>query len=418
MRLIVLVLFASCAAPPASKAPPRQTSPLTSASFRPTAASPARADSVEQAPPAVTTLADALCGTAPNCELKETLGAVAGVEGGTRAAVRITYPEAVTEGETPCTWEEYWLVERDGQGKVEQQIQFAQGCAEGSPTESWCGLPPTASVHVEGSVATVNWFAPDMRCAGGGRSMGTERISLETFRSLYSETNSYRSMPADQDVTRTWDWQTFSGSLAWSAGSDSCRSLRRGPLPSIPRLAIDAGFVDGGWRQLPMASCATRIGEKQAVSLGGKKANVSLSAVIARGDTLFVEVESTLGEPLTPDARLRICTAEFVPAFYWHCEAKETPACSDLSLDGSTISGELRAERSAERPRLKVPLPAERSALTIAYIEPKSGRSLSSSPLKPFDSRSMSSVFDLEPEAVSCEVRAGVLNLVRQPDAL
>ena len=63
-------------------------------------------------------------------------------------------------------------------------------------------------------------------------------------------------------------------------------------------------------------------------------------------------------------------------------------------------------------------LPLDHGALTLAYVEPKGGRSLSTTPLRPLDTTILSEVFDIEPKLARCEVRAGELMLVRNPEAL
>ena len=421
-----IALLTTCASPVPMT--PQRANRHTSSAVKPAdcaAAEPAPTDPAPIAlrPPC---LLDALCGGSDGCQLGETLASVADDAGGTRSLIRITFPEGASsepDADPPCVFEQFWLVAQAADGRVTRQKSFALGCTKDLPDGSWCGSPPSAEVHAEGEIVIAQWREPGMRCMSAFKSYGTETASLRTFHSLRSESTFYRSLEPYQSQTTTWDWQTLQGSFAWDVARDSCPAVRRGPVPVIPELEADASFSKQAWQTVPMQSCATRIDAKNGVSLGGKKAKLGMRAVVIDG-FLFVDLEPEPDGALAKAAELRVCAAVAVPVMGPYCMAKEVPECARIGLDGAVLEGSLgvegglHVERAPARERFKIPLPLDHGALTLAYVEPKGGRSLSTTPLRPLDTTILSEVFDIEPKLARCEVRAGELMLVRNPEAL
>jgi hypothetical protein len=192
-------------------------------------------------------------------------------------------------------------------------------------------------------------------------------------------------------------------------------------VPLIPGIETDAAFLTGGWQSLSMQGCATTIDASNGVALHRTKAKISFRALVS-ADTLFVELVPDAGEKLAKAAELRVCVAHGIPIAASYCRDKLTPDCARIALDGSVREGDLglaggfSVQRAASRYR--IPLPREHSALTVAFVEPHSGRSLSTSPLRPLDASSLSEAFEIAPELGRCEIRDNALVLVRRPEAL
>jgi hypothetical protein len=75
-------------------------------------------------------------------------------------------------------------------------------------------------------------------------------------------------------------------------------------------------------------------------------------------------------------------------------------------------------ERSPTLPRFKITLPEEHYGLSVAYLDRKTGRSLSTSRLIPRDSLGLSEVFDLDPKLATCKLEGDALRLVRNLEEL
>lgn len=367
-----------------------------------------------------------LCGDTLGCNVRETLASIA-VPAGTHSVVRITFPEEASaeelEGAPPCLMEQFLVIAQDKGGTVTKKKPFAIGCSDEAPA-GWCGLPPRADVRVEGMTVTANWYTTHMRCAGAYRSSGTEVVSLETLHSLRSESESYRSLHFSESSSKTWDWQSLRGTFTWSASGSSCPALERKPTALVPQLELDDSFVKEGWKTISLSSCSTLIEEKTGVALGRKKAWAELRLVASHTGMLFVDVKVGDGKAPPPTAELKVCVASGVPVVASYCEVKEAPTCVSIGLDGSIRAGQLGPEgnavieRAPERLRFKIALPPDHGALTVAYVDPKSGESLSTSPLKPLDSTILGDLFHLDAEVARCQVQGPGLVLVRNPDAL
>jgi hypothetical protein len=259
-----------------------------------------------------------------------------------------------------------------------------------------------------------------MRCSSAYKAAGTEVASLETFHSLHSESTNFRILPPDETVTRVWDWQTLRGTEEWTVSGESCPKLHRRPVTMIPKLELDANFVASGWQTVAMSGCSTQIGPNDVASSGAAKAaTLSLRAVIAN-DSLFVEIAND-GDPqakLPSSAYLRVCSAEMVPSFSDYCHVQAPPECMKVSADGAVVSGSLHVEHAEHLNRFKIELKAEQRAVTVVFVDPKHGRSLASSPLQPFETTAMSSVFEIEPRLARCQIVNGALTLAQDPNAL
>lgn len=418
-RFVAFTALVACSAqPPGAPRRPAPPTPVPVASASTAPSAPAK-----RAPPS---LRDVLCGQDAQCELRETVASLPVDHGGSHALVRITFLEPAPSGpdaDPPCTMEQFWLVALAADGSVTRHKPFAIGCTKDLPQGSWCGLPPSVEIKHEGAVVTADWFSPAMRCASAYRSNGREIASLRTLHSLSSEQSFYRTLHFEESQTTTWDWQTLRGSLSWEVASDACPKLSRGPVPLIPGIETDKAFLDGGWQTLGMQGCATTIDASNGVALNRTKANVSLRALVS-ANTLFVELEPSAGEKPSKAAELQVCVAHGVPIVASYCKDNLTPECASIKLDGSVRSGDLgldgglRVKRAEGRLRYRIPLPSEHSALTVAYLDPLSGRSLSTSPLRPKDATSLSEAFDIAPELGRCEIRGSELMLVRRPEAL
>lgn len=414
-------LWACSAQPPA--APKPAPTPAATAST-PTSAAALPAPSAQPKPQR--RLRDVLCGPDASCELRETVASIQVDGGGTHALVRTTFPEPASGGpqaDPPCVIERFWLVALEADGSVTRHKAFAEGCTEDRPEGSWCGIPPGVEIKHDSELVMANWWSPALRCMGAYRSSGTETASLRSLHSLRSEQTFYRALHFEESQTTTWDWQALRGTLSWHVQSGDCPQLRRGPVPLIPSIVTDPAFRAEGWKTLGLHGCSTSIDQSNGVALSGAKAKVGLRALVT-SDTLFVEVEPAAGSAPVKSAELRVCVASGVPIMGQYCTNKLIPDCARIALDGSVRQGDLgladgfRVERAGDRLRYRIPLPIEHLALTVAYVEPHSGRSLSTSPLTPLDATSLSEAFEIDPRLGQCEVQGDELVLARRPEAL
>jgi hypothetical protein len=260
---------------------------------------------------------------------------------------------------------------------------------------------------------------------GSFASYGTEVVALDTFRSVHSKSTSYRSMgDLESSTTEEWEPAALRGTFAWSVGATSfCPARRRKPTPTILALEVDETFLQKAWESAPIDSCSTQFDAQVGVALNGPRAKIKLRTLVAKvtrigaSDVLFVEIEPDAGAQLPTDAVLRICTSE-MPMGPGYCSPMPVPQCATFRLDGTLVSGKLTAARSPSRTRFMIPLPEPHDALTVSYMEPKSGRSLSSSRFLQRDTTVMSTLKEFTARFATCNIEGGALRFVRPSEGL
>ncbi|HET9932309.1 MAG TPA: hypothetical protein VFQ35_16510 [Polyangiaceae bacterium] len=356
---------------------------------------------------AESSLESSLCGERRGCRIDKSLASLKMRDGGRHELVRLTLPEEgePIENDANCTFEEFWLVARDAQGGVLESHLFAGGCSRDSPQEAWCGAPPRASVRVRGTVVEARWDAHALRCMSVYHSAGSYEASLESLLPLREESRYFRVVPPTEEIRRSWDFTTMRGSWGAYAGADTCAALRRGPIPRIPAPTIAPEFLEAAWQGADMSRCATTIDSVYGFAPTGHAAKVKLLLLGSREENLFVEVVPTRAQRKLPsDAILRVCYTDYAVDSYAYCHTQPKIECTRFGMDGRVLDGELRVERSSERARFKVHLPAEAQSFTVSYTEPSSGASLASSQQRPLNFTYMNDLFPIAEEVGSCEL--------------
>ncbi len=354
----------------------------------------------------------ALCDGRADCKLQQSLGGITTKTGARHEVWRTTFAEAGPADDTDCTYEEYWLVARDPEQRLLDHRSFAKGCEAKSPPSAWCGLPPRAKVRVRGTTVESDWEAHALRCMSVFHSTGRYAASLETFAPLREESTYFRMVSPHEETKQNWDFRALRGSTRFSTWGSSCKPLAIGPRHNIPSATVPQSFIDEGWRTLDIKQCSTKIDRGFGFALGGSKANVALQLLLARDGSLFIDLApATSAAELPKTAELHVCAASFAGDSYAYCHDPNPVSCTNLRLDGTVIAGDFSVERAPQRPRFKVELPTDTRAVTVVYVEPQSGRSLASSPLKPTDYTTLGEVFPIDENLASCEVRDSELKL-------
>lgn len=358
---------------------------------------------------------EALCGADKDCTLRRAFTRPVGEQGETNLIVITSTPASP---ETPCKLETVWLARVAADGTMGEHRRAGVGCAEDTDYGAACDglqllkLQPPKTKNAR--TAVIEWDSPGPGCGGWTRASGSIEVSLDTFALLGRTEWAGRAAGPNDSTAKSWDFAHLRFKTEWDAGPDPCPKIHRGPLLGVPRLQLGAAFLDGGWRNAQLDQCATRLDAQHGVALpGGRKSQASVQAVIADTNALFVDV--TEPPDAKPGALLQVCFAEFGARMYDYCSVGGVPPqCVRIALDGRLLAGQADVQRASDKPRFRIQLPPEQSALTVSYIE-ASGRSISSSSYRANDPTSLGDVYGFEPKVASCPLVDGQLRFTFTP---
>ena len=244
-----------------------------------------------------------------------------------------------------------------------------------------------------------------------------------------------------------FDFTTFQGSrsLGPSTCSDGPFAPSKRTLPYLPRVAMDAAYLDEGWKRVELGACSLPAKHLVLGKLRDAR-DASLKALLVAPDILILEVRDDLwvGEggsswrqedhvqlwlgPKSPDALtgcskpeaderlvqwgIGVTTGLVFPAYG---KPTGTPEVERVELRG--------AAQALEGYRLKVKLPPGSFAgMGIAYSDADAGRKqerlLATSPLKFSRPETLNIVREVPAREGTCEVRGNALEVVTTPARL
>jgi hypothetical protein len=313
---------------------------------------------------------------------------------------------------------EVWFVRLTADGSVLDSQLVGGGCAEDTPYGDACdGLPVIRLVPPASRVAptaTVAWWAPGNGCGGWSREGGNVEVSLDTLSAVRRSEHVARTGGPTDTIWKSWDFARLAFSSEWeTAPNDDCPARKRGPFVGVPKMELPIAFVDAHWKSASIQACATTLNASRGVALPGtRKSKAILRALVSTTDALFVEVEDL--QPSPRPASLQVCVAEMNARMYDYCQVSLTPQCVRVAMDGRRLSGTLAVETAEGAARLRIQLPPEMQALSIAYLDGRGG-SIATSAYRSGDVTSLGDVFPLGPAQATCAFQDEQLHFVRTP---
>lgn len=338
-------------------------------------------------------------------------------------------------GHGGCRRFEYWLVAYGSSGP-ERVRKLVQECNDGNG----------ASGVGEDHVSVLQGVLRVSRYGGSAWRWSEERsYQLEPVRLVQVETSSWFSLGPAFETAR-WNWDLFAGTTMWFVPTCDANGQpwegagdEIGPGPHstqfeyspIPWLSLDDAFVNAEWKRADMSRCALSLdasGKNGYVIEGsaGSPADASV-LVVAHDKVLFIEVSDDQIRRAGRGAadRVEIWISEPLRSPGGSCAPKERRSLRSWSIriaDGQIAGGEgrpaatvLRVESNRIVPgrvRLKVALPSNENALSVAYADTDDGvstkRVFATSPLRRDRPYSIGSRAAWGADA-RCELRDGVL---------
>ncbi|EPX58551.1 hypothetical protein D187_003749 [Cystobacter fuscus DSM 2262] len=250
----------------------------------------------------------------------------------------------------------------------------------------------------------------------------------------------------DVEDRTAWDFSTLQGSRF--LGPETCQDGPFAPnkrtLPYLPRVPLDAAYVDEGWKRVGLGTCAL---QAKNVTLGKLKGarDASLKALLVAPGTLILEVRDNLwvgtgGKTWREEDHLELWLGAKSPEALTGCgkpEADERLVQWGISITTGLVfpgygppRGELGVERvelrgksgELEGYRLKLTLPGRFAGIGIAYNDSdesgKPERTLATSPLKFSRPETLNIVRDVPRAEGTCVVRGQALEVVVAPPRL
>ena len=356
-------------------------------------------------------LQEALCAGRTDCVVKTAFAGAPGKDGDGRSVVLVLTKLSVSGGdEAPreCQGNEIWLVRSDGEGRLVDRQLVAEGCTEDTPFGVACdGL---MMAHVEPpkiaapQTAIVSWQSPGPGCGGWTRGSGEIEVELDTFAVVRRSEWSDRAREPNDSHSVDWDFKGWSFKSEWQTSDGDCPSRKRGPAFGIPKLALGSAFLDGAWQTANLEQCATTIDANHGVALPGtSKSTAVLRAVVSETDALFVDVVDVIEGQRRTRGELQICFDAWSTHSYDYCHMPASPDCVRVALDGRLRAGKTKIERAPDRPRFRVQLPPDTTALSVILVEP-GPRTIGSSAYLRGDATSLANIFALGAEVATCHL--------------
>jgi hypothetical protein len=352
-------------------------------------------------------LQEAMCGPRAECVAKTAFTGAPGKDGDARSVVLVPFKLSTSAGDESheCQANEVWVVRTAENGMIVDRQLIGDGCVEDTPYGGACdGLsvirvqPPNGATP---KTVVVGWEGPGPGCGGWTRTSSEVEVSLESFAMLRRSEWAGRTRDPDDSEWIVWDFAEWSFKSEWQTSAGPCPPRKRGPSFGIPKLALGSAFLDGGWRTASMDQCATTIDSNHSVRFRGTaKSKAVLRAVVSETDTLFVDAADANSKPGT---ELRICFAMLSAHMYDYCHMPRDTDCLRVALNGQVLAGKTAVERAPDRPRFRIQLPPETTALSVSLAEAGSPV-ISSSAVHRDDSTSLGSIFSLGAEVVSCSL--------------
>lgn len=395
---------------------------------------------------------DALCAGRAPCRVVETLAAGTDARGQPLSVVHLDLGWFAFD-DVPER-----LDRKLGPGRKEQGRLVENDCAA---AEWWAVSPESSQLLLavcndgygsaekgEDVVKVKDGLVSHARTGGGGQLWRHTRVLRLSPWSWVREGHvNFAAGRDDVEDSALWDFTTLQGSR--SLGPSLCKDGPSAPnkrtLPYLPRVAMDAAYLDEGWKRSELGACA--LPAKHAV--GGKAPaarDASLKALLVAPDVLILEVRDDhwVGEgghrwreedhvqlwlgPKSPEAltgcgkpeagerlvqwALGVTTGS---AFLAYGKSLAKPEVERVELRG--------AGQALEGYRLKVTLPPGSFAgLGLAYSDADPGqehaRLLATSPLKFSRPETLNIVREVPAAEGTCEARGGALEVVPTPARL
>ncbi len=363
-------------------------------------------------------LPEALCGSDASCQVKQVFKGAPGNDGEARWVAIASRPPAASAPDaelSSCQMDDVWIVHLAGDGTVVDRQLVGDGCTADTPYGVACdGL---RLIHVEPPASAapnsvvVGWEAPGPGCGGWERGSGEIEVELDSFRVLRKNDWSGRAAGPADSHTRRWDFTELSFTSEWdTANDDTCPARKRGPAFAIPKLELARAFLDGAWQTASFDQCAATLHDARGLaSPGTAQSAATVRALLSEKGALFVDVVDVSGAPQTkPDGRLQICFAASNSQSYDYCRSATRAECVQISLEGRRLSGRVAVVRASDKPRFRVQLPTDTSAIGITYVD-AGGRTLGNSAYLSGDATSLGQVFSLSAAVATCELKDGRL---------
>jgi hypothetical protein len=397
------------------------------------------------APPASSS--DPLCAKREPCHVVETLDAGKDARGQALQVkhLNLGWAGIDTAGQS--------LGRKFGPGGRKAKGSRAEGECEAS--EWWLVAPPrpaqlllsvcndgygAAGVGEDTVTVSDNQFTHE-RTGGSREKWSTTRTLRLSPLQLMNESQRTSSASVSGEVKEDgdfWDFDGLRGEVIRAA--PDCESGESSPgertLPYLPQVQVERGFLQEGWKQAGLGTCALESGHFLLGNQDDPK-DAALKALLVASDTLLVEVrDDKWTGPSTKwlnDDHLELWLAPHAPEDLTGCgkPAKEQlPVQWGIRLvDGKVFPafgspkqplGVERAELPGKKGyQVKVKLPMPFKGISVVYSDSDSGKKqelmLATSLVKFGRPETLNSVRVVHPQEATCAVKQGELAVVPGP---
>ncbi|MFZ5444908.1 MAG: hypothetical protein ACOZQL_33265 [Myxococcota bacterium] len=370
------------------------------------------------------------CTARAPCEVVSEQKAGADDEGVKLRVLQVTRgAQQADDGARECTVEEYWAVRL---AKPQEARVLLSLCNDGYGA---------AGVGEDTVSVKANRLIHEQFGGSSWRWVSQREFQLWPPRPVSASSTSFHaSAPQLTDETR-WSWRDFTGERVRQlsvCGEDGQPDLREEaparPVRSalIPRVALPAEYVSGGWKTTALGSCSASAG---FVVFGakGEAADASLRVVAAeQGTVLFLEVSDdawvTNEKKWIAGDHLELWLSGEAPSTTQDCLGKRGAQASQWAID--LPSGAVRAGHGGrvalpaaevvgdgKVARVKLTLPSgDWPALTVVYSDSDDGakqeRLLATSQFVFPQAATLGQLHPLAPRVAACAVKDGALTAV------
>jgi hypothetical protein len=288
-------------------------------------------------------------------------------------------------------------------------------------------------------------LARDIQGGSAWRWGTRTEIALAPLRALRTSWSNHWSVGPNIDEGEV-DWEKFEGSAGWF--SPICDANGEPPnggewdyearyaYRMLPAVALDDAFRASGWRTAALGACALDLdgtGERAFLLSGarGQRADASLRVVASSKGELFVEIRDATPTGATArwaiDDHLQIWTASEELSYSQHCLPQNRAAPKQWVVrvaDGKIFAGAgsprasdlvVTREAAPGLTRLRIELPSDARAVTIAYADAERGkvkRVFASSRLVRGAPETVGHLLAVSEATASCRVERGSLEVV------
>jgi len=270
------------------------------------------------------------------------------------------------------------------------------------------------------------------------RWSSSRTLQLSPLALVGESLQSFRTDEPDKVRGSRWDVMELRGeAIVPPPSCEGAESVGGRTLPYLPLVQVEKSYLQGGWKQAGLGSCALTAGHWVLGKQEDPK-DAGLKAVLAERETLLLEVRDNRwtgpsGTKWLADDHVELWLAPWPPQDLMGCgkplpdqkavqwgiriaDGQVFPAYGSPKQKLKVEKAEIRGPEGLEGYRLNVTLPKGFRSVSVSYSDSDEGkkqeRMLATSPLKFPRPETLNAVRLVLPEEATCVVREGKLVVV------